>query len=143
MSVEGIGPGFASVVALSCLDVGVQLRVDSRWHPSRAAIQALVCPIATPATLGVRGYTGSAPLMLVAGQNNEMSLYDLQDFRTRLRICCWLPRRPADTVLPAEGLAADDIADVNAAQLPAQSREGFRAMLPLPSGGLICAGAAG
>lgn len=100
----------------------------------------MACPSASSAALGVRGYSGSAPTVFVSGQGNEISLYDLQDFRTRLRIRGWLPRRPPEPVRP-EALATDDIADVNAAQLPALSREGFRAMLPLPSGGLICAGA--
>lgn len=118
----------------------MQLRVESRWHPSRAAILAMACPSASPAALGVRGYSGSAPMLLVSGQGNEIALYDLQDFRTRLRICGWLPRRQPEPVRP-EALATNDIADVNAAQLPALSREGFRALLPLPSGGLICAGA--
>lgn len=117
-----------------------QLRVDSRWHPSRAAIQTMACPTAPPASLGVRSYSGSAPLVYVSSQGNEISLYDLQDFKTRQRICGWQPRRPTEPGSRQEGLAPDDIKDAKAAQLP-DSRAGFRSLLPLPSGALICAGA--
>lgn len=119
----------------------LQLRVDSRWHPSRAALHAVACPSATPASLGVRGYSGSAPLVYVSGQDNEISLYDLQDFKTRQRICGWRPQRPQEPGPRPDGLPAVDVSDAKAAKLPDLGRGGFRALLPLPSGGLICAGA--
>lgn len=116
----------------------VQLRVDSRWHPRQAHIHTMACPSAPPLMLGLQRYTNSAPLIYVAGEGNEIVLYDLQNFKTKIKFNAWMPRSPQ--AQPDVTPVATEISDMQQAKLPGQVREGMRALLPMPSGGLLCAG---
>ena len=117
----------------------LQLRVDSRWHPSRSAILDMACPPASAPTLGVKNYTSSAPMVYVSSQNNEVALYDLRDVWTRQLFRAWTPQPDTQAAAPL-GPPGRDVSDVKQATLPAQRTQGFRALLPLPAGPLICGG---
>lgn len=117
----------------------MQLRVDSRWHPRQTPIHTMACPSAPPLMLGLQRYTNSAPLVYVASEGNEIMLYDLQNFRTKMKFNAWMPRTPEAP--PDLSPVAAEISDMQQAKLPGQVREGMRALLPMPSGGLLCAGA--
>jgi hypothetical protein len=99
----------------------------------------MACPLAPASLLGVRHYSSIAPLLYVASEGNEISLYDLQHFKTRVKISAWHPRlsQTADDGSPV----SNEITDMNQAQLPGQVRDGLRTIIPMPSGGLLCAGA--
>ena len=116
----------------------MQLRVDSRWHPRQTPIHAMSCPSASPSVLGLNLFTNPAPLVYVASEGNEIMLYDLLEFKTKMKFNAWIPRTSQPP--PDVSLVAKEISDMQQAKLPGQVREGMRTMLPLPSGGLICAG---
>ena len=126
------------VGGLSAAVSAVQLRVDSRWHPRQTPIHAMACPSAPPSVLGLKLFTNPAPLVYVASEGNEVMLYDLLEFKTKMKFNAWMPRASQPT--PDVSPVAKEISDMQQAKLPAQVREGMRTMLPLPSGALICAG---
>jgi hypothetical protein len=101
----------------------------------------MVCPPAPASTLGVRNYNSSAPLIYVSSQHNEVSLYDLQDMLTRQVFRAAASRAPSTRQSSPAGVLGRDISDIKHAALPQRQVEGLCALLPLPSGGLICAGA--
>jgi hypothetical protein len=99
----------------------------------------LACPPAPASALGVRNYTSTAPLVYVSSQHNEVALYDLRDILTRQVFRAWSHKGAARPAAPL-GAPGRDVSDIKQATLPAQHMQGMRALLPLPSGGLICAG---
>jgi hypothetical protein len=99
----------------------------------------MACPSAPPLMLGLQRYTNAVPLVYVASEGNEIMLYDLQNFKTKMKFNAWMDPRSAQASPDGSPVAAE-ISDMQQAKLPGQVREGMRSLLPLPSGGLLCAG---
>lgn len=57
--------------------------VESWWHPRGEAIHALAYPLTSPQVAGVRHYARAAPMLYVAAGQNEISCWDLDEFKCR------------------------------------------------------------
>jgi hypothetical protein len=87
----------------------------------------------------VRGHSSAAPFVYAATHDNEVTMYDLGEFRTRQLFRAWVPRDRA--AKPQRADARRDIGDVQGAAFPRHSGDAVRVLLPLPSGALLMGGA--